>query len=102
MAKYIAKRILQVIPMLLIVSFIVFSLIQLAPYDAIDAITTPNMSQEAIDLLRARYGLDQPFLVQYVLWLKNILTGDLGYSLVSQQSISSELAIRIPNTIKLI
>ena len=58
--------------------------------------------QEAIDLLRARYGLDQPFLVQYVLWLKNILTGDLGYSLVSQQSISSELAIRIPNTIKLI
>ncbi|MGO2100185.1 ABC transporter permease [Vagococcus salmoninarum] len=102
MAKYIAKRILQVIPMLLVVSFIVFSLIQLAPYDAIDAITTPNMSQEAIDLLRARYGLDQPFLVQYVLWLKNILTGDLGYSLVSQQSISSELAIRIPNTIKLI
>ena len=44
MAKYIAKRILQVIPMLLVVSFIVFSLIQLAPYDAIDAITTPNMS----------------------------------------------------------
>lgn len=102
MAKYILKRVLQVIPMLLIVSFIVFFMIHLAPYDAIDAITTPNMSQEAIDLLRQRYGLDQPFLVQYILWLKNILSGDLGYSLVTQQSISSELLTRIPNTIKLI
>ncbi|WEG72484.1 ABC transporter permease [Vagococcus intermedius] len=102
MVKYITRRILQVIPMLLIVSFIVFFMIHLAPYDAIDAITTPNMSQEAIDLLRQRYGLDQSFLVQYVLWLKNILSGDLGYSLVTQQSISSELLTRIPNTIKLI
>lgn len=102
MGKYIVKRLLQVIPMLLIVSFIVFSLIQLAPYDAIDAITTPNMSSETIDILRERYGLDQPFLVQYFMWLKQILSGNFGYSLLNQQSIGAELAIRIPNTIKLV
>lgn len=102
MAKYILKRLLQVIPLLLVVSFIVFSLIHLAPYDAIDAITTPNMSQETIDIMRARYGLDQPFFVQYVLWLKQIISGDFGHSLVSQASIGGELATRIPNTIKLI
>ncbi|MGX7025511.1 ABC transporter permease [Vagococcus hydrophili] len=102
MAKYILKRVLQVIPLLFIVSFIVFSLIHLAPYDAIDSITTPNMSKETVEILRQRYGLDQPFLVQYFMWLKQILTGDFGHSLVSQQSIAQELAIRIPNTIKLI
>lgn len=101
MAKYLIKRILQVIPLVLIISFIVFSLIQLAPYDAIDAITTPNMSQESIDMMRERYGLNQPFLVQYFLWLKQIIRGDFGYSLVNQASVGSELAIRIPNTIKL-
>lgn len=102
MLKYIFKRVLQVIPMLLIVSFIVFSLIQLAPYDAIDSITTPNMSSETVELLRQKHGLDQPFLLQYMMWLKEILQGNFGYSLVSQQSIGQELLIRIPNTIKLI
>lgn len=49
-----------------------------------------------------RYGLDQPFLVQYFLWIRNILTGNLGFSLVSQSSISQELATRIPNTMRLV
>lgn len=102
MAKYILRRILQVIPLLLVISFIVFSLIQIAPYDAIDSVATPNMSAESVELLRERLGLNEPFLVQYVMWLKQIMTGDFGYSLVSQQSIASELAIRIPNTIKLV
>ncbi len=61
MFRYIAKRVLQAIPLLFVISFIVFSLIHIAPYDVIDSITTPNMSQEQIDLLRQRYGLDQPF-----------------------------------------
>ncbi|MEG2253877.1 MAG: ABC transporter permease [Vagococcus sp.] len=102
MLKYVLKRIAQVIPLLLIVSFIVFSLIQLAPYDAIDSITTPNMSSDTVELLRQKYGLDQPFLVQYFMWLKEILHGNFGHSLVSQQSIGQELLVRIPNTIKLI
>lgn len=102
MSRFILKRLLQAIPMLLLISFIVFSLIQAAPYDVIDSLTTPNMSQAQIDLLRQKNGLDQPFFVQYFLWLKNILQGDFGHSLVSQTSISQELAVRIPNTIKLV
>ena len=79
-----------------------FSLIQLAPYDAIDSITTPNMSSETVEILRQKHGLDQPFLMQYFMWLKEILQGNFGYSLVNQQSIGQELLVRIPNTIKLI
>ena len=102
MAKYVLKRILQVIPLLVVVSFIVFSLINLSPYDVIDSITTPNMSSETVEMLRAKHGLDKPFLVQYVLWLKQIVSGDFGYSLATQQNIGAELMTRIPNTIKLI
>ncbi|MFV0558114.1 MAG: ABC transporter permease [Enterococcus sp.] len=102
MLRYIIKRLLIAIPLLFVISFLVFSLIQIAPYDVIDSITTPNMSQETVDILRERYGLDQPFLVQYWHWLTQVLHGDFGYSLVNQQSISAELAVRIPNTIRLV
>ena len=102
MFRYIVKRILQAIPLLLLISFIVFSLIQLAPFDVIDSMTTPNMDQEQIDLLKERYGLNQPFLVQYGIWLKGLLTGDLGFSLMTQHSIGADLAEKIPNTISLV
>lgn len=100
--RFVFKRILQLIPMLLIISFIVFSLIHLAPYDVIDSITLPTMDKEQVQLLRERYGLDQPFFVQYFLWLKQILSGHLGYSMVSQHSIAQDLLIRIPNTVTLV
>jgi peptide/nickel transport system permease protein len=102
LASYILKRVLQAIPLLLLISFIVFSLIHLAPYDVIDSITTPNMSSEQVELLRARYGLNDPFFVQYFKWLSQILHGDFGYSLVNQRSITSELLVKIPNTIRLV
>lgn len=54
MWKYIAKRLLQAIPLLLVISFIVFSLIQLAPFDVVDTLTTPNMTQEQIVLFVLR------------------------------------------------
>jgi len=102
MLRYILKRILQAIPLLLVISFIVFSLIQLAPYDVIDSLTTPNMSPGQVEVLRQRYGLDKPFLVQYYLWIKQIFHGDFGYSLASQHSIANDLATKIPNTIRLV
>ena len=70
-----------------------------SPFDVIDSMTTPNMSQEQIDLLKVKYGLDQPFLVQYFVWLKGILSGNLGFSLMTQHSIGADLAEKIPNTI---
>lgn len=102
MGKYIIKRLLQAIPLLLVISFIVFSMIYIAPYDVIDSIITPNMTLEQVALLRQKYNLDDPFLVQYFTWLFSILKGDFGYSLVSQASIGSELLKRIPNTMILV
>ena len=69
MAKYIIKRILAAIPMVLIITVICFALMNLAPYDAIDAMTTPNMSPETVALIKAKYGYDQPVYIQYIRWL---------------------------------
>lgn len=102
MTRFIIRRLLQVVPMLLLLTFVVFLLVQLAPYDVVDSITTPNMSDETIAAIRQRYGLDQPVLVQYALWLGNVVQGDLGYSLTSRQPIALELAARIPNTVVLV
>lgn len=102
MLRYILRRLLQVIPMLLAVSLLVFFMIQLAPYNVLDSLITPNMSEDYIENLRQRYGLDDPLIVQYVRWLGNVLAGDLGNSLVSQHSIAADLAVRIPNTMWLV
>ena len=60
MAKYIFKRILTAIPLIIVITILCFSLIHLAPYDAIDAMTTPKMSPEMVQMIREKYGYDQP------------------------------------------
>lgn len=102
MLKMVCKRLLQAVPLVLLISIIVFLMIHLLPYDAIDGITTPDMSAERVALLKAKYGLDQPVYVQYVLWLKGILVGDFGYSIISNQSIQSALAARITASVQLV
>ena len=102
MIRYILKRILQVVPLLLVISFIVFTLIHLAPYDAIDAQITSNMSQEEINILREQSGLNKPFLIQYVDWLGQILSGNFGHSLVTHNSVGEEILAKIPNTISVV
>ncbi|HEY2420233.1 MAG TPA: ABC transporter permease [Neobacillus sp.] len=102
MFKYILKRVLQAIPLLIIISIICFALIQMAPYDAVDAMTTPNMTKKTVELIKARYGLDQPAYVQYFYWIKGILSGEWGYSIVTHESITKDLSVRIPNTILLV
>ena len=102
MIRYILKRILQAVPLLLVISFIVFTLIHLAPYDAIDAQITSNMSQEEINILREQSGLNKPLLIQYVDWLGQILSGNFGHSLVTHNSVGEEILAKIPNTISLV
>jgi peptide/nickel transport system permease protein len=93
---------LQAIPLLIIISIICFALIQLAPYDAVDTMTTPNMSKKTVELIKARYGLDKPAYVQYFYWVKGILGGEWGNSIVTHEGIAKDLAARIPNTILLV
>lgn len=102
MAKYIIKRIITAIPLILAISILCFILMNLAPYDAIDTMIKPGMSDEVVALMRAKYGYDRPAYVQYLSWLNGILHGEFGYSIVTKQSISLDLSTRIVNTIKLI
>lgn len=92
MAKYIVKRILTAIPLIIVITILCFSLIHLAPYDAIDAMTTPKMSPEMVQMIREKYGYDQPVYVQYIRWLEGILNGNFGYSIVTKTNIFDELA----------
>lgn len=102
MLKYLIKRILQAVPLLLLITILCFVLIDLAPYDAIDARITDKMTQEQIAQLKEEAGLNDPMPVQYLRWLKNLLKGDLGQSLINKTNIATDLKEKIPNTIKLV
>lgn len=102
MARYVRKRILHAVPMILAITILCFVLIQLAPYDAVDAMTTPKMSKATVRMLKIRYGYDKPIYVQYLKWLQGICTGHFGYSIQTHASISASLAARIPATIQLV
>ena len=74
----------------------------MAPFDVIDTIATPDMAPEVKEALKVRYGLDKPAYIQYLNWVGRMATGNLGYSIVTHQSVAYDLSARIPNTILLI
>ena len=100
-AGYIVKRILQTIPLLFLVSIISFFLIRLAPVDPLAELKlNPSITQETLDYEVQRLGLDKPIIVQYGLWLKSFVKGDLGYCTTGEK-VSNKLLERIPNTLLL-
>jgi ABC-type dipeptide/oligopeptide/nickel transport system permease component len=101
MKWYIIKRLLQIIPVVLGVTLIAFSLIHLAPGDPVRTMLGQHATQQEIDDIRAKYGLDQPLYVQYFIWLSHVLQGDLGRSILSHEQVTTEIASRFPNTIEL-
>lgn len=92
MMFYILKRFAAAIPVAFVVSVICFFLVQLAPGDPLSVVVPSDATQEQIDVIKARYGLDRPLVVQYGLWLGNVLTGDLGTSIATGRAVSSEIA----------
>lgn len=103
MLKFILKKLLIMIPMLLLISFIVFFGLQMTGIDPINFMVSPEvLSANAgnIDALRESLGLNDNLIVQYFRWLGNVLTGDLGYSF-DGSSISSIIAVRLPYTFEL-
>ena len=99
--KYIIKRILQTIPLLIIVSIVSFALIRLSPVDPLAELKlNPSISQETLDKERARLGLDKNIAVQYGLWAKSFVKGDLGIT-SNGESVAQKLKERIPNTLLL-
>ncbi len=86
MLTYVIRRLVSMIPMLIVISFISFVIIQLPPGDFLDTLQAiqgtsgGGMSNETADLLRERYGLDEPFMFQYLKWITGFPRGDFGYS----------------------
>lgn len=104
MASFLARRILTVfIPTLLGISILVFGAMRLIPGNFVDVLigVGPDVSQEQRDNIARSYGLDKPVPVQYLLWLGNTLSGDMGTSLRSGEPVASEIIKRLPVTLEL-
>jgi len=103
MTRYLIRRILQMIPLLVLISIFSFILMRLAPGDPARMFLDPEKVADPEKLANIRHslGLDQPLPVQYIRWLGRVLKGDLGYSFRSRQPVMDEILARLPNTAKL-
>lgn len=101
MAKYIGKRLLLLIPVLLGVTFIVFSIMYMTPGDPAQLILGESAPASAVKELRADMGLDDPFIVQYGRFVAKACVGDFGKSYTTKRNVFSEIFARFPNTLKL-
>jgi len=100
--RYFIKRTLGMIPMLILLSFIVFVGIELTPGDPINYLVSPDQaSSPNLDALREALGLNDPFFVRYGRWLLNLLRGNFGYSLVRGMKIETLIARSLPATFEL-
>ncbi|HLZ62643.1 MAG TPA: ABC transporter permease [Ktedonosporobacter sp.] len=101
MGRYIIRRLLQAIPLLLLVSVCMFLLIHAMPGGPEQVIFNPHLSAAGRAALRTRFGLDDPLPIQYVKWLGRCLVGDFGNSFADNQPVSDLFAQRFPNTLVL-
>jgi len=102
MLLYVAKRVLLMIPVLLGITIISFAVMKMAPGDPTSLLTdlNPNMNEEAINRIRAHYGLDKPWYIQYGKWLKNMLMLDFGRSFApDNRPVIDKIVERIPITL---
>jgi peptide/nickel transport system permease protein len=101
MSKYILRRLLMMIPVMLGVTFLVYFIISLTPGDVAANILGVGATEEAIIELTEEMGLDDPIIVQYGRYMGDLLTGDMGTSYSTGKAVSSEIGQRFPNTFKL-
>lgn len=101
MFKYVVRRVLVAIPLILGISFLVFGLMHLAPGDPVRMLAGREAPPEIIAAIRQEWGFDKPFLVQYFVWLGKVLRGDMGRSVISQMPVSALIKARLPYTLKL-
>lgn len=101
MVRYIIKRILLLIPVIIAISFIVFALMELTPGDIVDAMITGDMTAEDIIELREQFNLHRSMLYRYAVYMINLAQGDLGVSMVTGANVWSMFMSRLPNTLLL-
>ncbi|SRR6266508_166184 len=109
MAKFVAGRLVESIPVLVLASLLVFSILHLIPGDPIDAmlgsaaagVGTPESRQQLTEQIREQLGLNDPLWLQYVRWLANAARLDLGESFIRHQPVAQLIATRLPSTLEL-
>jgi ABC-type dipeptide/oligopeptide/nickel transport system permease component len=101
MANYLFKRFLLAIPVLVITAFLVFFALHLSPGDPVDVIVGPIASEEVRDRVRAKLGLDEPLPIQFIVYMSNVVRGDLGQSILSKRPVSQLILEKLPVTAEL-
>jgi len=99
--SYIIRRLAQVVLVMLAVSLLVFAMLLIAPGDPASVLAGEDATQEDIEAIKAKFGLDQPVHVRYGIWLGRVLKGDLGRSIVTRRPVSEEIFSRLPLTAEL-
>ncbi|MHB1416034.1 MAG: ABC transporter permease [Chloroflexota bacterium] len=98
MVSFIIRRLIQTIPVLLFASIMIFLLMRMIPGDPAVVLGGEDATPEQLETIRHRLGLDQPLPVQYVIWVGNVLHGDLGKSIISSQPVTQLLMQKVPAT----
>lgn len=103
MSRYIARRLLQAVPLLIVISLLTFLIVEIAPGDAAQMYINPEggTDPEYIAQVRRSLGLDEPVHVRYINWLGKTLSGDFGFSFRTRRPVSLEVGDRLPNTLLL-
>ena len=101
MIGYVLRRIMQLLPVLLIASLCIWAMIYAVPGGPVGVIVGENATQEQIAAATKQLGLDRPVLVQYGAWLGDALRGDLGVSIHSREPVLDLIAQRLPATLQL-
>src|SRR6266566_8989257 len=101
MLNFLARRLVQLIPTLFFVSILIFSLQQLLPGDPALVMAGEERDPAVIEQIRKQYRLDQPIPVQYVYWVKGVLSGDLGESMRIKEKVLDLILAKLPVTIQL-
>jgi len=101
MLDYILRRILLLLPVFLAVSALIFLILHLIPGDPVDNLLRVGSGPDQRAKIEAKYGLDRPLVVQYGLWLSNVLQGDLGTSIITRRPVSTMIGQVLPNSLML-
>jgi peptide/nickel transport system permease protein len=102
MRTYIIKRLIQIVPTMLMITFVVFVMMQSIPGDPVVALLGDAYTEDDAARVRQDYGLDRPVLVQYFIWLGKLVQGDWGSSILSGRPVLQDVLVRLPVTLELI
>src|ERR1051325_10897417 len=102
MRTYILKRLIEIVPTVLMITLVVFVMMRSIPGDPVVALLGDAFTEEGAVKVRQEYGLDKPVMTQYAIWLGKLVRGDWGTSILSGRPVLKDVLVRLPVTLELI